>query len=114
MDATYADTTDSARLDAKWINRIEGEESRGSGPSQVELDERYEARQINRAKRYIKETSDFNDDLASSAEHTVITTKPVLARTSNNAPPKVKRKRFRSTETGYFRKLLRKSLLMEG
>ena len=33
VDATYADITDSARLDAKWINRIEGEESRGSGPS---------------------------------------------------------------------------------
>ena len=36
VDATYADITDSARLDAKWVNRIEGEESRGSGPSQVE------------------------------------------------------------------------------
>ena len=33
VDATYADITDSARLDAKWINRIEGEESRGSSPS---------------------------------------------------------------------------------
>ena len=33
VDTTYADITDSARLDAKWINRIEGEESRGSGPS---------------------------------------------------------------------------------
>ena len=32
LDATYAHITDSARLDAKWINRIE-EESRGSGPS---------------------------------------------------------------------------------
>ena len=112
VDVTYVDITDSARLDSKWINRIEGEESRGLGPSQV--DERYEARQINRAKRYIKETSDFNDDLTSSAEHTVITAKPVLARPSNNAPPKVKRKRLRSTEAGYFRKLLRKLLLMEG
>ena len=64
VDATYTDITNSARLEAKWINRIEGEESRGSGPSLVELDERYEARQINRAKRYIVETSDFNDDLA--------------------------------------------------
>ena len=44
VDATYADITDSARLDTKWINRIEGEESPGSGPSQVELSERYEAR----------------------------------------------------------------------
>ena len=29
VDATYADITDFARLDAKWVNRIEGEESRG-------------------------------------------------------------------------------------
>ena len=36
VDATYADITDSARLDAKWVNRIEGEESGGSGTSQVE------------------------------------------------------------------------------
>ena len=78
VNATYAVITDSARLDAKWINRIEGEESRGSGPSQVELDERYEARKINRAKRYIEETSDFNDDLKPSAEHTIIATKSVL------------------------------------
>ena len=114
VDATYADIIDSARLDAKWINRIEEEESRGWSPSQVELDERYEARQINRAKRYIEETSDFNHDLTPSAEHTINTTTPVLARQSNNAPPKVKRKRLISTETRYFRKLLRKSLLMEG
>ena len=94
VDATYADITDSARLDAKWINRIEGEESRGSGPSQVELDERYEARQINRAKRCIEEASDFNDDLTPSAEHTINIAAPVLARKSNNAPPKVKRKKI--------------------
>ena len=68
VDAKYADIIDSARLDGKWINRIEGEESRGLGPSQVELDERNEARQINRAKRYIEETSDFNNDLTPSAE----------------------------------------------
>ena len=60
------------------------------------------------------ETSDFNDVLRSSTEHIVITTKPVLDRPSNNPLLKVKRKRLRSTETGYFRKLLRKSLLMEG
>ena len=84
------------------------------GPSKFELDERYEVRQINRAKRYIEETSGFNDDLTSSAEHTVITTKRVLDRPSNNAPPKVKRKRLRATETVFFRNLLRKSLLMEG
>ena len=115
VDATYADITDSARLDGKWINWIEGEESRRSGPSsQVELDERYEARQINRAKWYTAKTSNFNDDLTSSAEHIVITTKSVLARPSNNTPLKVIRKRLRSTETGYFRKLLRKSLLIKG
>ena len=75
VDATYADITDSAGLDAKWINRIKREESLGSSSSQVELGERYEGRQIKRAKRYIEETSDFNDDLTSSAEHTVINTK---------------------------------------
>ena len=43
MDATYADITNSARLDVKWINQIEGEESGGLGLSQVELGERYKA-----------------------------------------------------------------------
>ena len=114
VDATYADITDSARLDAKWINRIEGEESRGSGPSEVELDQHSKAWQINRTKQYIEETSNFNDDLTSSVEHTIITTKSVLAQQSNDSPPKVKWKRLRSTETSYFSKILRKSLLMEG
>ena len=51
VDVAYADSTDSESLDAKWINRIQEEESPGSDPSQAELDERCEARQINRAKR---------------------------------------------------------------
>ena len=114
MDTTYADITDSARLDVKWINQIEAEESQRSGLSQAELDERYEARQINRSKRYIEENSSFNDDLTSSAEQAIITTTPALARQSNNAPPKIKRERLRSTQTSYFKNLLRKSLLMEG
>ena len=94
VHATYANITDSARLDAKWINQI-GEESRWSGPSQAELDKRDEARQINRAKRYIKEASNFNDDPTSSPWQ------------SNTALPMVKWKRPRSTETSYSRKLLR-------
>ena len=89
---------------------MQGEESRGSGPSQAELDERYEAQQVNRAKRYVEKPSSLNDDLTSSAEHAKITLKPVLARQSDSAPPKAKRERFRSKETRYFRKLLRKSL----
>ena len=100
VDATHANITDSARLDAKWINWI-GEESRGSGPSQAELDKSDEARQINRAKRYIEEASNFNDDLTSSPWQ------------SNTALPMVKWKRSGLTETSYFREFLRKSLLKE-
>ena len=110
VDVAYADSTDSESLDAKWINRIQEEESPGSDPSQAELDERCDARQINRAKRYLEKPSSLNDDLTSSAEHAKITLKPVLAGQSNNASPKTERKIFRSTETRYFRKLLRKSL----
>ena len=54
VDATYADITDSAGLDAKWINRIKREESLGSSSSQVELGERYEGRQINRANQTLR------------------------------------------------------------
>ena len=56
----------------------------------------------------MEETSNFNDDLTSSVEHTIITTKSVLAQQSNDSPPKVKWKRLRSTETSYFSKSLRK------
>ena len=114
VDVVYADITDSESLDAEWINRIEGEKSRGSGPSQAELDERYEARQIDRTKRYLEKPSSFNDDLTSSTEQEIITPKPVLAQQSNNRPTKTKQKILRSTETRYFRRFLRKSLLMEG
>ena len=54
LHATYANITDSARLDTKWVNRVEGEESQGSISSQAEFDKCYEAQQINRAKRYIE------------------------------------------------------------
>ena len=56
----------------------------------------------------MEETSNFNDDVTSSVEHTIITAKFVLARQSNDSPPKAKRKRLRSTETSYFSESLRK------
>ena len=44
VDSICADISDSARLDAKWKNRLLGE-----------LEDRYELRQIDRASRYVVE-----------------------------------------------------------
>ena len=65
VDSIYADISDSARLDAKWKNRLLGEHCRGRGPSSLELEDRYELRQIDHANRYVEKTylvDDLMDD----------------------------------------------------
>ena len=63
VDSIYADISDSARLDAKWKNSLVGEHCRGREPSSLELEDRYELRQIDRANRYVVEKSYQVDDL---------------------------------------------------
>ena len=63
VDSIYADISDSARLDAKWKNRLLGEHCHGRGPSSLELEDRYELRQIDRPNRYVVEKSYQVDDL---------------------------------------------------
>ena len=57
VDSIYADISDSARLDAKWKNRLLVEHCRGRGLSSLELEDRYELGQIDRANRYVTEKS---------------------------------------------------------
>ena len=61
VDAVYTDVSDSARLDAKWLNRLKGERCRGSGPSCLELEDRSELRKIDRTNRFVEENSIFDD-----------------------------------------------------
>ena len=63
VDSIYADISDSAGLDTKWKNRLLGEHCRGRGPSSLELEDRYELRQIDRPNRYVVEKSYQVDDL---------------------------------------------------
>ena len=53
VDAVPYDITDSARLQAKWENRINGERCTGRGSSPLELSERSSRGQIGRAHRFI-------------------------------------------------------------
>ena len=65
VDSIYADISDSARLDAKWKNMLLGEQCCGRGPSSLELEDRYELRQIDHANRYVEKTylvDDLMDD----------------------------------------------------
>ena len=63
VDSIYADISDLSRLNAKWKNRLLGELCCGRGPSSLELQDRYELRQIDRANRYVVEKSYQVDDL---------------------------------------------------
>ena len=60
VDSVYADISDSLRLSAKWENRQDGESSQGSGPSGLDLLERDEERQIQRAKAFIRESAEVS------------------------------------------------------
>ena len=66
VDSIYVDISDSARQDVKWKHRLLGEHCRGRGPSSLELEDRYELRQIDRANRYVTDKSyqvlDLMDD----------------------------------------------------
>ena len=59
VDAVPYDITDSARLQAKWENRINGERCTGCGPSPPELSERSSRRQIEQAHRFIDEEEEI-------------------------------------------------------
>ena len=51
VDSIYADMSDSARLDAKWKNRLLEEHCCRRRSSSKKLEDRYELRQIDRANR---------------------------------------------------------------
>ena len=55
VDTAIADITDSVRLQAKWENRMSGEKATGRGPSGLDLIDRNEKRQMNRANTFITE-----------------------------------------------------------
>ena len=59
IDAVYYDITDSACLQVKSENRINGEKCTGRGPSPLELSERSSHRQIGRAHHFIDEEEDI-------------------------------------------------------
>ena len=61
VDGVYADRSDSAKLDAKWLNRFKGERCRGSVPCCLELEDRSELRQIDRENRSVEKNSRFDD-----------------------------------------------------
>ena len=62
--------TDSARVEAKWQNRENGERCTGTGPSGVDLAIRNEIRQMDRAEIYAHtfyECSSSSDDESNNA-----------------------------------------------
>ena len=67
VDSVCADISDSLRLSAKWENRKEGESLQGSGPSGLDLLERDEERQIQRAKAFIRESAEVSSKSGSSS-----------------------------------------------
>ena len=60
-DGLYADIPDSARLDAKRLNRWKGKRWYWSGPFCLELKDRSELRQIERPNRFVEENVSFDD-----------------------------------------------------
>ena len=61
VDSIYVDITDSARLEQN--GKMLGEHYCGRGPSSLELENRYELKQIDRANRYVVQKSYQVDDL---------------------------------------------------
>ena len=59
VDAIYYDITDSAPLQVKWENRINGEGCTGGGPSPLELSGRSSRRQIGQAYRFVDEEEEI-------------------------------------------------------
>ena len=85
VDVVCYDITDSARLQVKWENRINGERYTWRGPSPLELSERSSRRQIGRAHHFIDEQEEI---FATTEELLALT----LSLSQSSQPPKVKRK----------------------
>ena len=107
VDAVYYDIIDSARLEAKWENRKNGEISTGRGPTPVESLERSPGRQKGRAKHFIEENETTNESFNPGNAPTN-NSQPQPKQTSPSQPPKSKRKRLRLVELLSFQKILRK------
>ena len=90
VDAVYYDITDSARLQAKWENRINGERCTGCGTSPLELSERSSRRQIGQAHGFIDE----EEEIFATTEELPASTLPL---SHSSQPPKTK-KRLRSVD----------------
>ena len=85
VDVVCYDITDSARLQVKWENQINGERYTWCGPSPLELSERSSRRQIGRAHHFIDEQEEI---FATTEELLALT----LSLSQSSQPPKVKRK----------------------
>ena len=107
VDSVYSDIADSARLEAKWLNRVDGERCVGSGPSRIELERRNERRQVGRANQFISELAqnEENQEYEESDDD-----QPLLS----SQPPKAKKRRLKSLESKYFQAILKKSKSLDG
>ena len=81
VDAVYCGITDSARLQAKWENQINGEKCTGRGPSPLELSERSSHRQIGQAHQFIDE----EEEIFATTEELPASTLPL---SHSSQPPK--------------------------
>ena len=101
VDAVYYDITDSARLQAKWENRINGERCTGHSPSPLQLSERSSRRQIRRVHRFFDE----EEEIFATTEELPASTLPL---SHSWQPPKAK-KRLRSVDSQSFRAIVKKA-----
>ena len=85
VDAIYYGITDSAPLQAKWEDRINGEGHTGRCPSPLELSERSSRRQIGRVYRFIDE----EEEIFATTEELPTSTLPL---SHSSQPPKAKKK----------------------
>ena len=113
VDSIYADISDLSRLNAKWKNRLLGELCCGRGPSSLELQDRYELRQIDRANRYVVEKSYQVDDLKNDDSDLppIISTqkRKHYTRLPASSLPKVKKTRQRSLDSTYTQNVIAKA-----
>ena len=126
VDAVHGDITASARLEARWRNRIQGEKSFGSGPSGYELSTRNEIRQVGSAMRYsqnidlfsggeeldeegdrIEEESDIEDNGMYDAKKSH---RPDKKAKTPNFGPKTNTRKRRSIDSKSFKTSLQKSV----
>ena len=117
VDAVYADVTDSARLEAIWSNRKDGEKCSGSGPTGHDLSLRSEIRQVAKASYLIdheRSISSSDDDLLSLVDHTGLYDPKSTHRSDKRTKPpyyapKVKKRGKRSLESQCFKEALQKA-----